>query len=221
MPRAVLVSSLLFTVTFIIVNGLQIATSRLLDVRRTILIGLALIAGVTVEAFPGIATSAPAWIAPIVGSSLVFSTAVALVLNLVFRLGVRKTARMSIEPGGVDHQKIQDFMAAQAAAWGARPDIANRATFGAIQLVDVVAEEFWTEGPLVVEASFDEFNLDVRVIYSGEAPRFPDKRPSNDEIRESAEGTKLLAGFMLRRNADRVRAERKDGIARVHFHFDH
>jgi hypothetical protein len=38
---------------------------------------------------------------------------------------------------------------------------------------------------------------------------------------ESEEGTRLLAGYMLRRNADRVRADMHDGLARVHFHFDH
>jgi hypothetical protein len=41
------------------------------------------------------------------------------------------------------------------------------------------------------------------------------------EIRESDEGSRLLAGFMLRRNADRTRSEWKDGRARVLFHFDH
>ena len=30
-----------------------------------------------------------------------------------------------------------------------------------------------------------------------------------------------LAGFMLRRNADRVRSESADGRSTVHFHFDH
>ena len=64
MPRAVILSALLFTVTFIIVNGLQILTSRLLDTRRTLVIGLSLIAGVAIEAFPGIAAGLPASLVP-------------------------------------------------------------------------------------------------------------------------------------------------------------
>src|SRR5262249_34904343 len=173
-PRSVVLPALLFTVTFIIVNGLQILTSRLLDVRRTLVIGFALVSGVAIEAFPGMAGAAPAPLAPVLGSSLVFSTIVALALDLVFRIGVRKKASFSLEGGAVDHQKIEDFFAVQAAAWGARPDVASRATFGAIQLVDVVIQDFWTEGPLVMEASFDEFNLDVRISYQGAAPEFPD-----------------------------------------------
>jgi len=221
MPRPVMLAALLFSVAFIIVNGLQIVTSRLMDIRRTLLVGLALTAGFSVEVFPELPGIAPAVVAPIFGSSIVFATVVALVLNLMFRAGVRQTARLTLDRGEVDNQKIQDFLTAQAAAWGARPDVANRAIFGAIQLVDVVAEEFRTEGPIVIEASFDEFNLEVRVLYSGEMPEFLDTRPTNEEILENPDGSKLLGGFMLRRNADRVRADRKDGLTRVHFHFDH
>ena len=99
--------------------------------------------------------------------------------------------------------------------------MAKRATFGVLQLTDVVVEDFWTGGPVTIEASFDEFNLDVRVVYRGEPPPLPDRRPSNEEIMESEQGARLLAGFMLRRNADRVRADMHNGMARVHFHFDH
>lgn len=221
MPRAVMLPALLFTITFILVNGLQILTSRLFDVRRTLVIGLALISGVSIEVFPGIAAAAPTSIAPIIGSSLVTATVIALVLNLVFRIGVRRTAKLTLDHGEVDQQKIQEFFEAQTATWGARPDVAKRASFGVLQLIDVVVEEFWTGGPVTIEARFDEFNLDVRIIYRGDVPPLPDRRPSNEEIMESEQGARLLAGFMLRRNADRVRADLHNGMARVHFHFDH
>jgi NCS2 family nucleobase:cation symporter-2 len=221
MPRAVMLPALLFTITFILVNGLQVLTSRLFDVRRTLVIGLALIVGVSIEAFPGIAEAAPPSVAPIIGSSMVSATMIALALNLVFRIGVRKTARLTLEHGEADHQRIQDFFETQTALWGARPDVAKRATFGVMQLIDVVVEEFWTSGPITIEASFDEFNVDVRVMYRGKPPALPDRRPTNEEIMESEQGAQMFAGFMLRRNADRVRADSHNGMARVHFHFDH
>jgi NCS2 family nucleobase:cation symporter-2 len=221
MPRAVILSALLFTVTFIIVNGLQILTSRLLDTRRTLVIGLSLIAGVAIEAFPGIAAGLPAPLIPVVGSSLVFATIVALVLNLVFRIGVRRTSELLLPNGQIDHQKVRDFFATQTALWGARPDVATRATFGVIQLIDSIVEEFWIGGALVINATFDEFNLDIRLTYRGEIPEFPEQRPTPEQIRDSESGARLLAGFMLRRNADRVHAEWNEGTASVYFHFDH
>ena len=167
MPRAVVISALLFAVTFIIVNGIQVINSRLLDARRTLVLGLAITAGVAVEVFTGVATTAPKQIAPLISSSLVFSTITALALNLLFRLGVKRTARLTLEE--FDAQKIDDFFQSQCAAWGARPDVAKRATFGAIQLVEAIAENCWRRRPLMIEASFDEFNLDVRVCYEGPA----------------------------------------------------
>src|SRR5262249_15890268 len=84
-PRLVVVAALLFTVTFIIINGVQVMTSRLLDARRTLMLGLAIVAGGAVEIFPPIVSSMPAPLVPLVGSSLVFATLIALGLNLLFR----------------------------------------------------------------------------------------------------------------------------------------
>jgi NCS2 family nucleobase:cation symporter-2 len=202
------------------INGLQIMSSRLLDARRTLVISLSVIAGMAVEVFPSIATSPPP-LSYFVGSSLVLSTVTALVLNLLFRIGVKKTAVLTLDARDVDPQKIESFFQSQGAKWGARSDVVKRASYGTIQLVDAVAADYLREGPIVVEASFDEFNLDVHVSYDGEQLHFPDRRPSLAEIRENAEGARLLAGFLLRRNADRTRAELNDGRARVLFHFDH
>jgi NCS2 family nucleobase:cation symporter-2 len=221
MPRPVIVAALLFAVSFIMINGLQIMSSRLLDARRTLIISLSIIAGMAIEVFPSIATSAPSPLSYFVGSSLVLSTVTALVLNLVFRIGIKKTTKLTIEGKAYDPDTVQTFFQSQGAKWGARPDVIKRAAYGTIQLVDAVTADYWREGPLVVEASFDEFNLDVRILYTGDEMRFPDTRPSLAQIRDSEDGTRLLAGFMLRRNADRVRSESKEGRSRAVFHFDH
>jgi NCS2 family nucleobase:cation symporter-2 len=146
---------------------------------------------------------------------------IALLLNLLFRIGVKKTAKIQIDAADIDPQTIDNFFQTQCATWGARPDIAKRAAFGTMQLVDAVADEYRQQGPIIVEASFDEFNLDVRLFYEGKELKFPDQRPTNAQIRENEDGARLLAGFLLRRNADRVRSEWKDGKANVLFHFDH
>ena len=221
MPRAVMVAALMFAVCFIIINGLQVMSSRLLDARRTIVIGLAILGGAAVEVFPIIAASAPPALAPIIGSALVFSTLVALLLNLLFRLGIRKTVRLEIGRDAIDSKSVEDFLRAHGAAWGARPEVITRAIFAVNQLVEAVAENCWRAGPIVLEASFDEFSLDVRLAYEGDALEFPDRRPSEQEIIETEEGARRLAGFMLRHNADRIRSGVKDRRAHVLFHFDH
>jgi xanthine permease XanP len=221
MPRAVIVAALLFAVSFIIINGLQVMTSRLLDARRTLVIGLSIVAGSAVEVFPHIASLAPKSLMPLIASSLAFSTLIALLLNLLFRIGVKKTVTLTMAHEHIEPQRIESFFKAHGATWGARPDVVNRATFGVIQLLDAIRENCWRGGTVAIVASFDEFNLDVRMTYEGEALEFPEQRPSNREIVASEQGARLLAGFLLRRCADRLRSQWKDGTATVLLHYDH
>jgi xanthine permease XanP len=221
MPRAVMAAGLLFAACFIIINGLQVMTSRLLDIRRTLTIGLAIIAGAAVDIFPAIAQGAPGGLAPLVASSLAFATFVALALNLVFRIGVKKTVVLKLERDSVGNANISDFLRVNGAKWGARPEIISRASFAANQLVEAVAENCWAAGPLTLEASFDEFNLIIHASYPGTPMTFPEKRPTEREIIESDDGMSRLAGFMLRHNADRIRSESKGAHAHIWFHFDH
>lgn len=221
MPRPVMAAALVFAACFILISGLQIVTSRLLDGRRTLTIGLGLIAGLGIEVVPALAAAAPAWIKPFVGSSLVFGTAVALAFNLLFRLGVRQRVVLAIDPAADVPGAIDEFFRRQGAAWGARPDIVARATFGAQQLVEAVIEYGGASGPLELEASFDEFSLDLQVRYEGRVLEVPDRRPGLDEIRDSDEGAMRLAGYLLRRNADGIRAQLQGSRAMIRFHFDH
>jgi xanthine permease XanP len=220
-PRPVVVAALLFALTFLLINGLQIIASRLLDARRTLTLGLAFIAGGAVDVFPVIAASAHKSLSPVVGSSFVFATVVALALNLVFRIGVKKTVRLTAEPDALDAQKVEDFFNSHGAAWGARPDVINRAIFGVIQLIDAARGEFWQRGPLEIRATFDEFSLNVDLAYEGDALQFPEHRPTNKQIRESQDGVRLMAGFMLRKCADRLRSQSQDGRVNLSLHYEH
>ena len=112
-------------------------------------------------------------------------------------------------------------MAAQGAAWGARRDVIERASFNLAQSIEAILDSCDPQGPLEIAASFDEFNLNVRVSYSGAPLEFPDQRPSNEEIMASEEGQRKLAGFLLRRYADRVQTATKGGRSTILFHFDH
>jgi xanthine permease XanP len=221
MPRPVVGVALLFTAAIIFVNGLQIITSRLLDARRTFVIGLSFMAGIAVDFYPAFFGNLPAGMVAIFGSALVLGTVAALTLNLIFRLGVRKTEQVVVEPTQLDQIAIEAFMETQGAVWGARRDVIERASFNLTQSIETIADGCNPQGPLQIEASFDEFNLDIRVSYVGAPLELPERRPTNEEIMESEEGQRRLAGFMLRRYADRVAATHRAGHSTILFHFDH
>jgi xanthine permease XanP len=221
MPGSVAGTSLLFAGTFIFVNGLEIMTSRLLDARKTFVIGFAFMGGLAVDLLPHAFDGAPGWVKPLFVSSLVLGPVSALVLNAVFRLGVRKVQKLVVDSVQPDAVTIEQFMETHGAAWGARRDVIDRATFNLTQSIETIVEGCEPQGPLEVEATFDEFNLDIRVSYTGPPLELPDKRPTNEEIMESEAGQRKLAGFMLRRYADRVAASYRNGRSTLLFHFDH
>jgi xanthine permease XanP len=72
-----------------------------------------------------------------------------------------------------------------------------------------------------IEASFDEFNLDLRVRYTGDPLVISETKPSPREIVASDDGERLLAGYLLRRNADRITCRSAGSRAEVHLHYDH
>ena len=221
MPRAIVLAALLFAVTSIIINGLQVMMSRLLDARRTLVLGLSIIAGISVEVFPGISASMPHPLTAIAGSSLVFATVIALFLNAIFRFGIRRRTSLLVARDKVDAKAIEAFLTRQCQAWGAPLDVASRAIFGALQLVDAVSETgCWTQGGMTLTAGFDEFNFDLEAAYPGEPFASPEKRPTMEEVRDNPDGVRLLAGFMLRRNADQIVTSTRDGLAVVKFRFN-
>jgi xanthine permease XanP len=221
MPAAVIGATFLFTSCAILKGGIETIASRMLDARRTLVVGLALLGGLAVEAFPAVFHAMPPRIEPLVGSPLVLGTVIGFVLNAAFRFGTRRRAEMAIEKGQVNLEAIHTFMEGRGGAWGARRDVITRASFAAQQLVEAIAESCEPRGPIVLSGSFDEFDLAVEARYAGRVLELPEQRPSDAEIRENEDGARLLAGFMLRHNADRATATRRGDTVLVRFQFHH
>jgi xanthine permease XanP len=163
-------------------------------------------------------TAVPLVLQPIFGNALVLGTICAVVLNLITRIGVRQRVSIKLPRGGVNREAVEQFLSENGARWAARRDVVNRATFGVVQSLEVLGDP--PEG-IEVDASFDEFNLDVRVRYSGDPLEIPERKPTPREIVASADGERLLAGYLLRRNADRISSRRSGELSELAFHYDH
>jgi NCS2 family nucleobase:cation symporter-2 len=221
MPAAVIGATFIFTSCAIIKGGIETIASRMLDARRTLVVGLALMTGLAVEAFPGFFHAAPASIEPLVDSPLVLGTFVGFALNAVFRIGTRRRAVLNVDPDAVDFGTIQSFMEGRGGMWGARRDSIARASYAAQQLIEVIAHNCAPRGPIALSGSFNEFDLSVEARYAGELLALPERRPTLDEIAHGEDGVRQLAGYLLRTNADRSSATRRGDACVVQFQFHH
>ena len=218
MPPPVMGAALFFTAAFVLTGGLQMITARMLDARKSIVIGISFAMAVAADLYREAFMGVPAALQPIFANPLVLGTVCAVVLNLIMRIGVRQRVAIRLAPGGINRDAVEQFLSEQGARWAARRDIIRRAIFGVVQVLEVVGDP---PGGVEVEASFDEFNLDVRIRYAGAPLTIPERRPTRQEVIASEDGERLLAGYLLRQSADRINARESGGAVEMTLHYDH
>ena len=218
MPLPVMGAALFFTAAFVFTSGLQMITARMLDSRKTLVIGFSFAMAVVADLYHEALMGVPMVLQPIVGNSLVLGTVCAVGLNVIMRIGVRQRVSIELAPGGINREAVEQFLSVQGGRWAARRDVIRRAIFGVVQVLEVVGDP---PGGVEVEASFDEFNLDVRIRYVGAPLAIPGRKPTPHEIIASEEGERLLGGYLLRQSADRVETRATGGSAEVALHYDH
>jgi xanthine permease XanP len=221
MPDPVMGAILIYVACYMILAGIQVITSRMLDARRIFVVGIALIFGLSVDMVPGLYDNVPDLIQPLFSSSLAISTILVVFLNLLFRIGVTKYQILELTPGVDSSQKIFEFMETQGGIWGARHEVILRATAALNEFVESAAGLGLVNGKARAEVSFDEFNLDVDIRYDGQLMEFPSRRPTEDALLADEKAFIGLSGFLIRQYADRVRSEVVNGRCQVQLHFDH
>ena len=221
MPKPVIGALLTVGVVFILVTGMQILLARMLDTRKTFVIGLSLIFGLSVDILPVLYTNVPPDMKVVFASSFSVATVVAIGLNLLFRLGVAKTQTIELEPGKVTADTIFDFLEQAGSSWGARREIVAKAVAALNEFIESAAALALVDGSVKVAAVFDEYNLDLHIYYQGREMDFPASRPSPAELLEDDQAFVRLSGYMMRKYADKIQTDSDNGLLHVKFHFEH
>jgi xanthine permease XanP len=221
MPAPVMGAIMIYVACFMIVAGIQVITSRMLDARRTFVVGIAMVFGLSVEMVPELYTDLPEVLSLLFGSALSLATLMVIVLNLLFRIGVKTHVELMLAPQDLASEKIFAFMEIQGGNWGARKEVINRATFAMNEFIEGVRALELAKGNIKVAASFDELNLDIDFRYRGTLMEFPVKRPSEADLLLDDKAVARLAGFLVRNYADRIQSNSTDEACRVQLHFDH
>jgi NCS2 family nucleobase:cation symporter-2 len=202
------------------VGGFQVITSRMLDTRKTFVVAIPMIIGLSVGFVPEIYQGLPPVIRPLFASSLAPATIMVVALNLLFRIGIARRQEIEITPGPETTEAIFRFMENQGAAWGMRQEVATKACY-AIDEVIIAIRQLPLPPPTVrIAAEFDEFKLETEVDYEGPPIPLPETAPTADEVMEPL-GEIALAGFLIRQHADKVKVTSRDGHSCVHLHFEH
>jgi len=224
MPAAVIGAALTFSGSFLVTSAIQMIASRMLDSRKIFVLGVSFALGLAVFVYPDHFARSPGWLTPWVGSALSISVVTAVLLNLLFRIGIHFRDSMTLDSERFDPHALAGFMAEQGALWGAPRDLIARAEFMAVDAVETLVDSGMVRdtvhpgrrtGPVTIPGGlmnistrFDEFTFEVTIRYRGALLEPAPVRPSADAVLGD-DGQLLLARYMLGRTADRVSAERQ------------
>ena len=219
MPAPVVGAILVYSACFIVLGGMQLLTSRMLDSRRIFAVGISLIFGMSVDVAPELYRHAPEVFRPLFSSSTALATILVVSLSLLFRLGIARRVSFEVVPGDA-MEKINSMMEEQGAAWGMRREVVIRA----VQAVNETVNSALAFNPglerVEVSIEFDEFKLGADVEYEGVPIQLAESAPSTESL-VTGEGIALLSTFMIRQFADRVRIKAHKGACRIELTLDH
>jgi len=198
-----------FTAGFLMRAGIVMLTQRGFDNRRAITLGSALVVGLTFEDIVQ-GLMLPGDIKMVFSSALITAVAVAILLNAVFRLGVKRkvATTWSVAEG---EGALRGWVESNARLWGARNDLVARA--------DAMVEEFAqamtvvARGPAQVNATYDEVALRLDFTWPGEPLPGAGRVDLGNSV---SDATLPLAAAMIRHQADHLGEQRLgDGRQRL------
>ncbi|HOD74602.1 MAG TPA: solute carrier family 23 protein [Syntrophorhabdaceae bacterium] len=221
MPKPVMGGAMVYMVAFMVISGIQMMTSRMIDNRKTFVIAVSLMFGMSVDIFPDLYRHAPAWLEPFLSSSLTVTTVLAIVLNLIMRIGISRRATLKVTSGEHSSDIVFRFMEDLGASWGARKEVVYRAVAAMNEFAEAIVHCGMDGRQVLMTAVFDELSLDIRITYEGPPVEFPEERPDMAAIIDDPEALARMSGFLVRHFTDRIRMSREGERTRVDLHFDH
>ncbi len=221
MPKPVMGATPLFAVCFIIFTGFQIMMSRMMDARKIFILGISMIFGLSTMALPNVYSQIQnPWIRPLFGSSLYLATILAIVLTIIFQIGLKKKMDLDLEPGKTGSLEIRDLLEKQGSLWGARQVVIGQAATALNELMELIFFLSLTEKAVHLEMIFDEFNLDLALRYDGKPLAIVGEYVAPSSVDAELSITQLSL-HLIRKSADRLTVSEKNGQQRILLHFDH
>jgi xanthine/uracil permease len=226
-PQPVIGAIVLYTAGYMLVAGMELVLSRMLNSRRMFMIGLGITVGAAVLLMPDLIASAPEGLKPIVGSALTMGTVTAIVLNLIFRIGISQSG--SLELTGIESLgKLTAFLEEKGEDWGARRQVMMRSGLAVGEALEKLSGTGVAKWPVLLTASCDEYKVTLDLSYQGRPIDLtPKKAVSLESLLEADDEDALDAmvsnasGVLISQLADKVESKSSGDQSTLRLVFDH
>ena len=194
-PAPVKAAMLLYVAGFIMAQGCQLATARLLDTRRTMIVAFGLCAGIIVAIAP-LAFQANI---PALASPLSFGAVVAFLVNFITLPLVARRATCTLPLVGTAGQEAGEWIANQAAAWGLKQRTLLFASHALDELIGVLLMRDVAELKLAVVRLEDR--IEMGLSWQGAPLARASTRPRPEDLMGTLEAQEGFMVWMATREA--------------------
>jgi NCS2 family nucleobase:cation symporter-2 len=192
----------------------------MMETRHTYIIGLSLLFGLSADAMPAAYAGLPAWLRPLFASGLTLATAMVVLLNAVFRIGISRRKTIQLDEGPEAADRLVEFIEEFGAQWGARREVVSRAVSAMLEFFESLTLNELAPNGMTVRGFLDEHRLDFTIRYRGEPLDIPRARPQVT-LDSDPLVIRQLSGYMLSRLADSVKSRHSSGVTEIEIHFEH
>lgn len=217
LPDAVVAGILFYAACYFFVSGAELALSRMLSPRRTLVIGLSVGAGVLLQSVPALTSRFAGTSIEHVLAPMTFATIVAIALNLVMRIGIRQEEKMIFagEGAGANADEILETLGER---WGMHRQTGVRAATAMSEVLELLGTV--SRGPIDCTISYNELVLVLRFAYEGRAIVLPSKAPDVDELVDSPDGVMRMGGWIVHKLSDYSTVSFSEGKQQVQMVFE-
>lgn len=211
MPKPVVGATLYFAVSFMILTGIQIMVSRMMDVRKLFVIGISMIVGISMDVLPdSYVDSMHPLLHPLFSNSLTSATVVAVALNLVLRIGISQKYSLKLNPAKDTCEKILEFMEETGAKTAALKEFVNRATH-TMDEIFIALKGINIKGDVLYAVKYTDVSIIIEVIYEGDPLHEIATLPEITSTVEKPERKADIAVFLAEKFSDSFSFIEKNG----------
>lgn len=199
LPDAVVAGILFYAACYFVVSGAELALSRMLSPRRALVIGLSVGAGILLQSVPTLTSSFAGTSVEHVLAPMTFATIVAIVLNIVMRIGIRQSETLTFAGAGAG-ANADEILETLGERWGMHRQTGARAAAAMNEVLDVLGSV--AKGPITCTISYNELVLLMVFAYEGKPLVLPNRLPAADELTDKPDGVLRMGGWIVRKLSD-------------------
>ena len=189
----------------------------MLSPRRALVIGLPVGVGILMQSVSALTTSFSGTSLEHVLAPMTFATIVAIVLNIIMRIGIRQKETMVFagDAGSVDTTEILGNLGER---WGMHRQTGTRAAATMSEMLEVLGAV--ADGPIDCTIAYNELALTLTFSYDGPPLVVPATAPTAEDLADAPDGVMQMGAWIVLKLTDYMRATSSGGRQQVHMAFE-